>query len=455
MGIAIARHDDMSREDLLARAVAEVALPLRGTSEDFDPLLELVADASCVLIGEASHGTHEFYWMRAELTKRLIAQKGFTAVSAEADWPDAYRVNRYVRGLGADRDAVESLADFKRFPGWMWRNADVLDFVGWLRSHNEQLPAERRVGFYGLDLYSLHASMGAVLAYLEHADPEAAKRARARYDCFEEFGEDPQVYGQAAGLGLAAGCEQEVVSQLVELQRRRATILEHDGLAAEDEYFQAEQNARVVMNAEEYYRSMLHGRVPSWNLRDTHMTDTLDSLLVHLSRRSDRAKAIVWAHNSHVGDARATQKVRVGQITIGQLARERHPGDVVLIGFSTHSGTVTAASDWGAAAERKQVRPALPGSYEDVFHLTGMPGFLLRMRDLGEMAGALREPRLQRAIGVIYRPETERQSHYFHVQVTGQFDAMIHIDETRALEPLERTVEWERGELPETFPSGL
>jgi erythromycin esterase-like protein len=440
---------------VLARAIADTAIPLTGSAADFDALIALVGDARCVLLGEASHGTHDFYRVRAELTKRLIRDHGFTAVAAEADWPDAYRVNRYVRGEGRDQDATDALGDFRRFPQWMWRNADVLDFVGWLRSHNDHIadPA-RRVGFYGLDLYSLHGSIEAVLAYLDRADPDAARSARDRYACFEHFGADPQRYGYAVTLGLGAGCEDEVIAQLQDLQRRRATLLARDGLVAEDEQFAAEQNARVIARAEEYYRSMYRGRVSSWNLRDTHMADTLDALITHLDRRVARSKIVVWAHNSHVGDARFTELGTAGELTIGQLCRQRYP-DTVLVGFSTYQGTVTAATDWGGAAERRQVRPGLPGSYEALFHHTGVPRFLLLLRDLGEAAGGLREARLQRAIGVIYRPDTERVSHYFRSQLPAQFDAIIHLDETRALEPMERTAGWDRGELPETYPSGV
>ncbi|MBN8468993.1 erythromycin esterase family protein [Corallococcus exiguus] len=444
------------RDDgLLVRALAESVRPLQGTREDFGPLMDLVGNATCVLIGEATHGTHEFYRLRALLTRRLIEEKGFNAVAVEADWPDAYRINRYVRAMGHDVDAVESLSDFQRFPAWMWRNADVLDFAGWLRTHNDRHSAREKVGFYGLDLYSLHASMGAVLKYLDRADPEAAKRARHRYACFEHFGEDPKDYGHATSLGLSPDCERQVIDQLRELQREREALLRRDGFIAEDAQFEAEQNARVVQNAEEYYRSMFHGRISSWNLRDTHMADTLDTLMGFLKRRLGSARVVVWAHNSHVGDARATEMGEAGEVNLGQLTRQRHPRVTRLIGFSTYRGTVTAASNWSGTAERKQVRHGLAGSCESLFHQVGLPGFLLDLRELGEAAGALRERRLQRAIGVIYRPETERRSHYFHTRLPEQFDAMLHIDETRALEPLERTAGWERGEAPETYPTGL
>ena len=442
-------------DEILIDAIAETVRPMAGAANDFDPILELAENARVVLIGEASHGTDEFYERRAELTKRLIVEKGFRGVAAEADFPDAWRVNRFVRGTGSDAEAVDALADFKRFPSWMWRNAEVLDFVGWLREHNERIAdASAKAGFYGLDLYSLHTSIAAVLDYLDKVDPEAAKRARYRYACFEHFGEDPQTYGYATSFGLSPDCEREVVNQLVEMQRRREELAARGG-GDDDELFAAEQNARVAKDAEEYYRAMFEGRVSSWNLRDTHMAETLDALLAHLDRKGGRSKLVVWAHNSHVGDARATQMGEAGEINIGQLARERYPGRALLVGFSTYTGTVTAASEWGAPAERKRVRPALRDSYEALFHRTGAPSFLLNLRELGEAAGALREPRLERAIGVIYLPETERVSHYFQSRLPSQFDLLMHFDETRAVEPLERTAGWVRGELPETYPTGI
>ncbi|MDB4960788.1 MAG: erythromycin esterase [Myxococcales bacterium] len=446
----------MPADRILARAIVDTATPLTGSWSDFDLLVDRIGDARFVLLGEASHGTHEFYRIRAELTKRLIREKGFIAVAAEADWPDAYRIHRYVRGVGKDPDATEALADFKRFPQWMWRNADILDLVGWLRAHNDHvIDLSRKVGFYGLDVYSLHGSIQAVLAYLARTDPDAEREARSRYACFDTLAAEPQLYGQVTALGIRKDCEQEAVDQLVDLQRRRADLLRRHGVLAEDEQFEAEQNARVVARAEEYYRAMYLGGVSTWNLRDTHMMDTLDALALHLERHGTRAKIVVWAHNSHIGDASATDRGEHGELNIGQLCRARHPGETVLVGFSTYHGTVTAASDWGQAAERKRVRPALPHSYESLFHATGVPSFLLLLEQLGEAAGALHEPRLQRAIGVVYRPQTERASHYYHVHLPDQFDAIFHLDETRALEPLERTAEWERGELPETFPTGL
>ena len=432
------------------------ARPLQGDNSDYDVLLELVGDARLVLLGEASHGTHEFYRERARITRRLIEELGFTAVAVEGDWPDADRVSRYVQGAGDDKDAEEALRGFQRFPTWMWRNAEVLDFVGWLRAHNEQLaPGRRRVGFYGLDLYSLGASMEAVVAYLEEVDPPGAERARRRYECLHPFSGDSAGYGQAVLLGVSEPCRRRVLEQLVELRRHAGDYLRSDGLVAEDRYFLAEQNATVVRDAEEYYRTMFAGPAPSWNLRDRHMADTLDELQVHLSRHGDPGKVVVWEHNSHIGDARSTEMAQRGELNLGQLMRERHAHDVVLVGFSTYAGTVTAASEWGGEAERKRVRPALLDSYEALLHATEIPAFLLCPLGMSASGRVLREPRLQRAIGVIYRPETERQSHWFAACASQQFDALVHIDVTRAVEPLERAGLWELGEPPETYPSAL
>jgi erythromycin esterase-like protein/predicted phosphoribosyltransferase len=432
------------------------AIPVEeGTPAD-QVLSDLVGDAHLVLIGEASHGTAEFYAARARMTRRLIEEKGFCAVAAEADWPDAYRVNRYVRARGGDTTAEEALRGFDRFPAWMWRNTAVLDFVGWLREHNDGLgPDERaKAGFYGLDLYSLYRSIHEVIAYLDRVDPAAAARARRRYACFDHFsGDDAQVYGFAAAFGAGEACQREVVEQLADLQRHALELARRDGLSAEDELFYAEQNARTVQAAEEYYRVMFSGASSPWNLRDRHMADTLDALAGHLGRqRGTPAKIVVWAHNSHLGDARATETAALGELDVGQLARERHPGDCRLIGFTTYTGTVTAASDWEGPAERKSVRPALADSVEELLHEAGEKEFLLDFAAAPRSADVLRSGRLERAIGVIYRPETERQSHYFRARVADQFDAVIHIDETRALEPLERTARWEEGEVPETYP---
>ena len=430
------------------------AAPLRPSeTTDYDPLLRSIGNARFVLIGEASHGTHEFYKERAEITKRLIAEYGFSAVAVEADFPDAYRINSYVRGVGKDQMAVESLSGFKRFPAWMWRNADVLDFVGWLRAFNDDLGNDaNKVGFYGLDLYSLHTSMEVVLDYLQKVDPEGAGRARERYSCFDHYGEDTQSYGYAAAFGIAESCEKEVVDQLMELNRRATELANRDGRVASDEFFIAEQNARLVRNAEQYYRTMYRSDVSSWNLRDQHMVETLQSLDRHLGSTDKSAKIVVWEHNSHLGDARATEMSRRGEWNVGQLVRERYDTDAFLIGFTTYNGTVTAARNWGDNAERRRVRNALDGSVEGLFHRVEHDRFFVTFGEKDGLRSSLRPPLLERAIGVIYRPETERQSHYFQTRLSEQFDAVIHIDETRALEPLDITAEWERGEPAETLP---
>lgn len=442
--------------DATAENLRMMAQPISGEAGDYDPLLEMISDSHFVLLGEATHGTHEFYKARAEITKRLIREKGFSAVAVEADWPDAYRVNRFVRNESSDdADGEEALGGFKRFPTWMWRNADVLDFIGWLREHNDHLQDQSaKTGFYGLDLYSLHTSIQSVLDYLKKVDPEEARRARARYSCFEHFGLDAQDYARATSSGLES-CEEEVLSQLVELRRRAAIYAKRDGQLAADEYFFAEQNARLVKNAEEYYRSMFYGRASTWNLRDEHMAESLNALASHLSRPERRAKIVVWEHNSHLGDARATQMSLRGELNVGQLVRQKHGEDSVLVGFTTYSGSVTAASEWDEPPQRKIVRPALSESYEALFHEAGLEKFFLNVRDNPELKRDLHEPRLERAIGVIYLPESERLSHYFEAHLSDQFDAVFHFDETRAVEPLERTTVWSEGEVPETYPSSL
>jgi erythromycin esterase-like protein len=430
------------------------AIPDAGS--EFDPLLRGIGDASFVLIGEASHGTHEFYRIRAEITKRLIRDRGFQAVAVEADWPDAHRVNRYVRARSSDRTPEQALSDFRRFPRWMWRNRDVREFVGWLRAHNETRSAGTpEVGFYGLDLYSMYDSRAEVIRYLDGVDPEAARRARVRYSCFDHFEEDPQAYGMAAGFGASESCEEEVVQQLVDLQRRSYEYMHRDGFVAEDDFFSAEQNARLVRNAEEYYRSMFRGRASSWNVRDRHMAETLHALAAWLERRFGYSKIVVWEHNSHLGDARATAMSRRGEFNVGQLVRERYPDQAFNIGFTTYAGTVTAATDWDGDAETKRVRPGLPGSWEELFHSIGQPDFLVMFRDDRDLSSQLAEERLERALGVIYRPETERISHYFFARIADQFDAVIHIDSSRAVEPLDALAKVSEEEVPETYPSGV
>jgi erythromycin esterase-like protein len=444
--------------------IREKAINLKGASDAADEILKLIGNAQFVLLGEASHGTREFYQSRAEITKRLIREKDFCAVAVEADFPDAYRVNRFVYGSGEDKTALNALSNFRKYPLWMWRNQEVLRFIEWLRAHNDaQREAQKKIGFYGLDLYSLHASMEAVLSYLSKVDPEAAQRARYRYSCFEDFGEDPQSYGYAASFDLKHSCEDEAVKQLVELQRRSAeyTGSGDEGALARDEYFFAEQNARLVKNAEEYYRQMFHRNVSSWNLRDKHMAESLSAIAKYLENQGQTGKIVVWAHNSHLGDASATDMAKRGEWNLGQLAREEYGREAVrIIGFTTFTGTVTATDNWNEPAQLKRVRPALPESCENLFHRTEIENFFLNLRDAGDQLRQVifGKSILQRAIGVIYRPQSERVSHYFQTHLPQQFDGVLHFDETRAVTPLDNDAGWKTGDTedaPETFPSGL
>ncbi len=434
-------------------AIRAAAVPLNGGPRDHDALLDLVGDARFVLLGEATHGTHEFYEERARITRRLIEEKGFHAVAVEADWPDAYRVNRYVRGQSDDADARAALSGFERFPNWMWRNTDVANFVEWLREHNQKQAGGRQAGFYGLDLYSLFTSLREVLAYLDKVDPEAASVARERYACFDHYYEDSQHYGYAANLDLSASCEEGVIEQLNQMQRRAYAYSQKDGSA--DAFFHAQQNARLVKNAEQYYRTMFRGRVSSWNLRDSHMAETLEALAQHLSTDGGPARIVVWEHNSHIGDARATEVGELGEWNVGELARKAYDGQTRLIGFSTYEGFVTAASSWDGPAEHKRVRPGMPGSYEELLHETGIERFMLPLRGDNPAREVLMQRRLERAIGVIYLPRTERQSHYFSAQMAVQFDAVIHIDRTTAVTPLDPGGGWHSEEPPETYPGGF
>lgn len=432
----------------------QIAHSISGSENDYDALLDAIGDAQYVLLGEASHGTHEFYRERARITRQLIAGHGFHAVAVEADWPDAYRVNRYVKGLSRDPTPEQALADFQRFPQWMWRNLDVVEFVRWLRAHNQRKGfVADRTGFYGIDLYSLNASMEAVLAYLDRTDQAGAARARERYGCFEHFNGDAQHYGMLSQLGVKDDCREAVVAQLAELRRAAQEKITRGGIGVADEHFFAEQNARVVANAEHYYRTMFASEENSWNVRDRHMAETLTQLMGHLETQVRRPRLVVWAHNSHLGDARATDQSLRGELNLGQLVREANgPENVVSIGFSTYTGTVTAASNWDELPQHKRVRPGLPGSYEELLHETNLEAFYVRTD-----AEELQQARLQRAIGVIYRPETERLSHYYRVDLSRAFDWIIHFDRTRGVVPLEPGNRWvfSLEEVPEAYPTGL
>lgn len=431
----------------LLAAVRESALPM-GPAVPRE-LLDAIGRKRLALLGEASHGTEEFYAIRAEVTKALVLEHDFRAVVVEGDWPDAWRLNRWVRGLD-DGPVEQALAGFERFPQWMWRNRVVRDFLVWLRDVNQDRPPWRQVGFYGMDLYSLFGSVRAVLAYLDRADPEAARRARRRYACFDHFQQDLQAYGYAAGFGTGFSCEEGVVAQLTELMRHVPPPDDGDP----DALFHAQQNARLVRNAEQYYRSMFRGRASSWNLRDLHMADTLQALSAHLQDRTGEAPRIaVWAHNSHLGDASHTGMADQGEWNVGELARKRWPDDTFLLGFTTYKGTVRAASEWDEPPKIQRVRPGLPGSWEALFHDAGGERFALVLDE--RTRERLDATLLERAIGVIYLPETERRSHYFTARLARQFDGVIHLDRTTALRALPEMPEPAEVEVPETYPAGV
>ncbi|WP_434597520.1 erythromycin esterase family protein [Pseudomonas sp. R4-83] len=432
--------------DTLVSTLNEYAEPLPDVGSDaFADLFDRYADAQVVLIGEASHGTHEFYKARAAITRHLIAHHGFTIVAVEADWPDADQIDRCVRGRskGAWHDAA-----FARFPTWMWRNTDVQAFTRWLQQYNQAQPAEQRVEFRGLDVYSLRSSIREVLGFLQDADPAMAREAQQRYACLNPWHDDPALYGHFTEVGGMATCERAVLEQLQALLNERLSLMENDGEAL----FNATQNARVVRAAEQYYRAMYRGSRESWNLRDRHMFETLQALRM---RQAHEAKVIVWAHNSHIGDARATQMGDSGQLTLGQLCRQAFGADAVLIGMGTDQGSVAAADDWDAPMQIKNVLPALPRSWERACVEAAYPRALYdwRAADHAELREALTRRLLERAIGVIYRPQTERQSHYFDATLSEQFDAYLWFAQTTAITPLSSPGSSSHEE--DTFPFGV
>jgi erythromycin esterase-like protein len=407
--------------------IRELARPLRGPA-DLDPLLERIGDARVVAIGEASHGTHEYYAWRAALTRRLVEELGFDLVAVEGDWPDCYRVDRSVRlRADADEDPRDALDAFARWPTWMWANDDVVDFCRWLRDHNAALPEERRVGFYGIDVYSLWDSMHALVDWLAEHEPGHVEPAKQALACFEPFGEDGAEYAFASRLAPTS-CEQAAVDLLTALCERRG---EAEAATGADARFAAEQNAAVVVGAERYYRAMVRGSAESWNVRDVHMVDTLDRLL-------DRAgpKAVVWEHNTHIGDARATDMASAGMTNVGQLLRERHGvDDVVLVGFGGYRGGVVAGRQWGAQMERMAVPPARPGSLEALLHdALGKDALFVFPR--GERPEWLDRRLDHRAIGVVYRPEREKWGNYVPTVLGERYDAFLHLEDTTPLQPL-------------------
>jgi erythromycin esterase-like protein len=429
--------------------VREVAEPIQDLdAAAIDGLIDRIGDARVVLLGEATHGTSEFYRMRALITQELVKRLGFDFVAVEADWPDAARIDSYVIG-DPPRTGVR-FTPFSRFPTWMWRNREVDEFVAWLRSWNlEQRDPADRSGFHGLDLYSMFTSIAVVLAYLDDVDPEAARLARSRYGALTPWQKDPAAYGLAVLQGRYEASEEAVVAMLKEMLERRLDYALEDG----ERFFDAAQNARVVADAERYYRAMYYGPAASWNLRDRHMFDTLQSLL---SFYGPESRGVVWEHNSHVGNALATEMSLRGELNVGQLCGTQFGDGVYIVGFGTDHGTVAAASDWDEPMERMRVRPARPDSYERLFHDSGVPAFLLHLKEpkRTSVREELLAPRLERAIGVVYRPETELQSHYFQAVLPDQFDEIIWFDETSAVQPLAAATQ-EGVDLPETYPFGL
>ena len=442
------RTERVADTDAIAEGLRRQALPLADAS-DLDPLMERTADARYVLLGEATHGTSEFYTWRTRLSQRLIREKGFSFIGAEGDWPDCYRVNRYVKSYpDSGSRARDVLHAFERWPSWMWANREIVELAEWLREHNRRLPSARQVGFYGLDVYSLWDSMHAVVSYLESVDPAFARAARTAYRCFEPYGEDVQEYARATAL-VPTSCEREAVSVLSAL-RSKASEYREDGA---DAYFNAEQNALVARNAELYYRTMVRAGPASWNVRDTHMVETLERLMKH---HGPDAKAIVWEHNTHIGDARFTDMARSGMFNVGQLVRQAHDADdVVLVGFGTHHGTVIAGAEWGAPMQRMRVPNAEPASFEAAMHAAGR-GDALLVFDGSDDAGVpgLDDPIGHRAIGVVYDPRHEAWGNYVPTIVPRRYDAFLYVEESSGVDALHMPVLVD-GEPPETYPTGM
>lgn len=444
-------EQEIARQDAeLAAFVKQHALPLvEGDPAGYDPLLEMIGQARIVMIGDGSHGTHEFYRERALLTRRLVQEKGFTFVAIEGPWPDVLRLNQYVQG--GSGTAREALSVFDRYATWMWGNLDMQHFLDWLRRYNDSLPAGRqKAGFYGLDVQSVFAASGQVLEYLDAAAPDLARTTRERYSCFDGFGGQRELYGYYAGTGLVATGERQAVDVVLDLRRQREQLIQ---ASSTEGYFNALMAAIAVQNGERFHRASYFGGESAWNIRDIHMQELLDALLDHF----EGSRAVVWEHNTHVGDFRQTGNAG-GQINIGQLTRQRHPGEMVAVGFGHYEGSVTASRYWGAPPEYMPVPQGIPGSYDNAFHLTGLQRFLLLLRPLGEslQAGPLNEWRGNRAIGVQYHPEFEWHN-YVPTKLASRYDAFVHIDRTKAVKPLdmaaakpESVPQWEA----ESYPDG-
>ncbi len=435
----------MTYEPQVITKIQRAALYLDETA--ITTLLDNIGDANIVLLGEATHGTHEFYELRSEISKRLILEKNFTTITIEGDWPDAYAVNAYIQN-NAYNNAQEALQSFDRFPTWMWQNIPMLELVEWLKKYNQQ--KNNSIYFYGLDLYSLYKSIDAIITTLTKINPEVAKKVKTNYSCLELFRDNPQAYGYYLFSQLTKSCQKEVIEALKNIETIEWEKLKNK-ISSKDEFF-IMQNERVVKNSENYYRSLFINEINNWNLRDTHMMETIKEIIKHHKKNGIKnPKIIIWAHNSHIGNSAATQMSAQGEFNIGHLIKEKFGKQAYSVGFTTYQGTVSAAPEWHMPVERKNIRTALVNSYEDLFHTVGISKFLLSLEDKDIVPKQL----LERAIGVIYAPLTERQSHYFYASLAYQFDAVIHFDTTSALEPLEKTTQWIEGEVPETYPSGL
>jgi erythromycin esterase-like protein len=429
-------------ETTLRDQVLTLSYPLEDT-EDLEPLLDRIGDARFVLLGEASHGTHEYYLWRARISKRLIEEKGFRFIGVEGDWPDCYRVNQYIQGELGDTTAKDVLHAFSRWPTWMWANWEIVAFAEWLRGYNDMRPDEEKVGFYGLDVYSLWESLKAVIGYLKQHDPDALPAAERAFRCFEPYEEDPQEYARAT-LFVPESCEREVIDLHNTIRQQAAPKADADATA-----LNAVMNAEVIKGAETYYRTMVHGGGTSWNVRDRHMADTLNRLMQFYG--SD-AKAIVWEHNTHIGDARYTDMASAGMYNVGELVRQEHePAGVVLAGFGSYEGTVIAAREWDAPMQVMPVPPARPGSWEQALHDMNAEDRLLLFHRPADPTSALAAPRGRRAIGVVSHPACEA-GNYVPTVLPLRYDAFMYLDQTQALHPLHIQPETT---APELYPWGV
>lgn len=426
---------NFNQQSSLINTIRNTVNPLSNDPKSYYPLLDRIADAHFVLLGEATHGTSQFYAARAQITSLLIKEKGFNVIAVEADFPEVQPINQFLKDSQFRKSTAESLDGFKRFPIWMWKNKEMLSFIEQLKDINLQKPPEKKIAFYGMDLYSMYSSIEAVISYLDKVDPDAAQMAKKRYACFYRYGSDDDSYGQAMSY-VKENCQKQVVDQLIELQKKRNEYLQENSLQGNEELFYAEQNAKVAKDAEQYYREMFSRRAKTWNLRDLHMADMVDEVSNHVKKISGTSKIVVWAHNSHVGNALATEFSESEELSLGQLVLFRHWGDAYLVGLTTYNGTVAAASQWGAKVEKKTLNPALDGSYEELFHNTDIKSFMLDFNDLPSDLNTFKQNHLERSVGVVYTPESERVSHYFNARMADQFHAVIHIDHTSAVEPL-------------------